>query len=148
MLTVLSGEATKVAMGSDITYAASAQYGPIAQHNHAVTLRIDGKPVYFRTRTMPSISEGDVVGVAGSEKNGTLQALALRNLSTGAVYCPPTVVPMVLAVALIVLGIPLIAFLGFGLVFCGMGAWVLMRCLRVRKAGALLRGLEAPVGVG
>ena len=137
-LSVLCGTATKVAQGSETTYAASAQYGPIAQHNTVITLRIDNRVVHFRTRTMPSISEGDQVAVAGSDSGGTLYALALRNLTTGAVYCPSTTLPMVGSVIVILIGIPLIALLGIGLFFVGMGGWLLWRCIRIRKAAALI----------
>ena len=138
-ITLLSGTATNVAQGSETTYAASAQYGPIAQHNTVITLRIDGRVVHFRTRTMPSISEGDIVAAAGPDKSGTLYALALKNLTTGAVYCPSTTLPMIGAVVVILLGIPLIALLGLGLFFVGMGAWILLRCLRIRKAAAMIQ---------
>ncbi len=143
-LTVLSGAATHVAQGSETTYAASGQYGPIAQHNTVITLRIDGRVVHFRTRTMPSISEGDQVAVAGADKGGTLYALALRNLTTGAVYCPATTLPLIGSVIVIIVGIPLIALLGLGLFFCGMGGWLLWRCLQIRKAGQLVLGVAAP----
>ena len=145
-LSVLCGAATKVSQGSETTYAASAQYGPIAQHNTVITLRIDGRVVHFRTRTMPSITEGDIVAVAGTDKGGTLYALALKNLTTGATYCPATMLPIIGSIVVIVIGIPLIAFLGFGLFFCGMGAWILVRCLRTRKAGMLVQQAAAPAG--
>ena len=143
-LTILTGTAQKVSQGSETTYAASAQYGPIAQHNTVIMLRIDGRVVHFRTRTMPSISDGDVVAVAGTEKGGTLYALALRNLTTGAIYCLGTTLPIIGAAIVIVIGIPLIAFLGFGLFFCGVGGWVLWRCLKIRKAGQLVLQATAP----
>ncbi len=143
-LSLLSGTATKVAQGSETTYAASAQYGPIAQHNTVITLRIDNRVVHFRTRTMPSITEGDQVAAAGSDKGGTLYALALRNLTTGAFYCPSTTLPMVGAIAVIICGIPLIALLGIGLFFVGMGSWLLWRCLKIRKAAAMLQQVAVP----
>jgi hypothetical protein len=142
-LIVRTGTATNVSLGTDVTYAASAQYGPIAQHNHAVTLRLDSKPVFFRTRQMPSISEGDQVVVAGFDKNGTLQALALRNLTTGAIYCPATTLPIAGSIFVIVLGIPLIPVLGIGLFFSILGTWILVRSLKTRKAGAMVAGVGA-----
>jgi hypothetical protein len=106
-------------------------------------MRIDGKPVFFRSRAMPSLSDGDRVAVAGVNKAGTLQGLALRNLTTGAVYCPSTLLPLIGSVIVIVIGIPLIPFLGIGLFFVVMGGLILWRCLKVRKAAAMLRDADA-----
>ena len=140
---VLSGTATHVSLGSDFTYAASAQYGPVPIKNQLVSLRIDNKPVLFRTRTLPSISDGDFVAMAGTVKNGTLEAVAMRNLTTGAAYHAPTTMVIVLAAILIVCGVPLIAFLGFGLFFIGGGVFVLMRAFKIRKAVGLLSEVRA-----
>lgn len=144
-LTVLSGMATKVTLGSDFSYAATANHGPVAIKNQLVSMRIDGKPVMFRTRTLPSISDGDVVAASGPDKGGELEALALRNMTTGVIYAPATVMPIILSILLIVLGVPLIAFIGFGLIFIGFGVFVLLRVLRVRKATAMLQALPAAV---
>jgi hypothetical protein len=138
-LIVLSGVASNVTLGSDYSYMATAQHGPVAIKNQIVSMRLDNKPVLFRTRTLPSISDGDQVSAAGNMKNGTLEAVALRNLTTGSAYHPPTNMVMVGAGALIILGIPLIAFLGFGLFFVGGGVWVLMKALNIRKAVAQLQ---------
>jgi hypothetical protein len=143
-LTVLAGTASNVSLGSDITYAASAQHGPIPIKNQLVSLRIDNKPILFRSRTLPSVSDNDQVAAAGPLKNGTLEALALRNLTTGAVYHPPTTMVLILSAILIVAGIPLIAFLGIGLFFVGMGVYMVLRALKIRKAVALLQTQSAP----
>jgi hypothetical protein len=110
--------------------------------NQIVSMRVDNKPVHFRTRSLPSISDGDSVAAAGTMKNGTLEAVALRNITSGAAYHPPTNMVMVGAAALIILGIPLIAFLGFGLFFIGVGVWVLMKALNIKKAVAMLQGQQ------
>jgi hypothetical protein len=143
-LTIVSGRSSNVTLGSDFTYAATANQGAVPIKNQLVSLRLDNKPVFFRTRTLPSIGDGDFVAAAGSMSNGTLQALALRNMTTGAAYHPPTVMPMVLAVLLVLIGVPLIAFLGLGLLFIGFGGFVFYRCLRVRKAASLLLEQSVP----
>lgn len=142
-LTVVTGRATNVTLGSDYSYAATAQHGPVAIKNQIVSMRLDNKPVLFRSRTLPSISDGDQVSAAGSEKNGTLEAIAVRNLTTGSIYHPPTTMVMVGAGLLILLGIPLIAFIGFGFLFIGFGVWVLMKAFKIRNAVTLLSGQSA-----
>lgn len=144
-LTVLSGHATNVSLGSDYSYAATSQHGPVAIKNQLVSMRLDSKPVLFRTRTLPSISDGDQVAAAGTIKNGTLEALAVRNITTGASYYPGTMSVIVLSALLILLGLPLIAFLGFGLLFIGLGVWFLMRAFRVRNAVTLIEQQSATV---
>lgn len=133
-LDIVKGRASNVSLGSDYSYAATANHGPVAIKNQIVSMRVEGKPVEFKTRSLPSISDGDEVVAAGSTKNGTLQAVAMRNVSTGASYFPPTTMPLVLGALLIVIGIPLIPLLGIGLFFGGFGAWVIYKCLNVRKA--------------
>jgi hypothetical protein len=140
-LQVVSGNATDVSRGSDYSYAATAHHGPVAIKNQLVSMRLDDKPVLFRTRTLPSISDGDRVAAAGSEKDGTLDALAVRNLTTNSLYYAPTTTGLILAGLLIVIGIPLIAFLGIGLLFVGVGGWFIWKALRVRKAVGLLRAM-------
>lgn len=143
-LQVVSGMVTDVSRGSDNSYAAGQPFqNPVAIKNQLVSMRLDKKPVLFRTRTFPSISDGDRVAAAGAEKNGTLEALALRNLTTNSVYYPPTTMAFILSGVLIVVGIPLIAAFGLGLICIGIGGWVIWKALRVRKAVELLRALPA-----
>jgi len=138
-LTMISGNATNVNFGSDFTYAATSNHGPVPIKNQIVTLRVDQKPVHFRTRSLPSISDGDRIAAAGTMKNGTLEAVALRNLTSGASYHPPTTMVIAGSILVIVCGIPLIAFLGFGLFFIGVGVWLLMKALNIRSAVSLLQ---------
>lgn len=145
-ITALAGTASHVSQGSDYSYAASNN-GPVAIKNQLVGFRLDNKPVMFRTRTLPSITEGDKIVVGGSEKNGTFEALALRNLTTGAIYQPPTIFPMILAGVLILIGIPLIALLGIGLIFVGFGGVVLFKAFKYRSAGALIKNHPADLAV-
>ncbi len=141
--TVITGTATDIVLGSDITYAATNN-GPVAMQNQLVTLRIDGKPVSFRTRqSVPSISEGDKVGGAGKLKNGTLEAVALRNFTTGASYHPATLWVMVMAAILVVIGFPLIPILFIGLFFIGFGVWFFWKAWNVRQAIQALAALPA-----
>jgi hypothetical protein len=143
-LTLLSGRASNVSLGSDYSYAATAQHGPVAIKNQLVSMRLDGKPVMFRTRTLPSITDGDQVAAAGTEKNGTLEALAVRNITTSASYHPPTTMVMALSAVLIVMGIATLwIFVGF--FFVGFGALVLYRAMRIRKAVALLQQPGTPL---
>jgi hypothetical protein len=144
-LATLTGRASGLSRGSDYSYAASSNgNGPVAIKNQLVSARLDGVPMIFKSRTLVSIDDGDVLAAAGATRNGTFEAVALRNLTSGASYHPPTVGPMVLAALLIAAGLPLIALLGLGLLFVGFGAYVMWKCLQVRKAVALLKNVDHP----
>ncbi len=145
-LTACSGRATNINFGSDIAYEGGGQYGAIATKIQVLSMRVDGKPVLFKSKTLPSVSEGDQVAAAGADKNGTLEALALRNLTSGGFYYPPAG-PMAIAIGVvaIVVGIPLIAACGIGLVSIGGGAFLIYRIYRHRAAIALVE-LQSAAG--
>src|SRR5206468_2233720 len=98
----------------------------------------------FRTRTLPSISDGDTVAMAGVMKQGTLEASAMRNLTTGADHHLPTTMLIVMAAVVGVLGVPLIAILGIGLFFIGCSVWIILKALRIRKSAAALQSVSVP----
>jgi hypothetical protein len=137
-MTTYRGRVQSVERGTDLSYAASASHGPIPIQNQLISFRIDGKPMFYRTRTLASFAEGDEAVAVGKVKNGTLEALALRNLSTGATYHAPYVLPAILAAVLVLLGVPLIGFLGIGLLFIGFGAWILWKVWNVHQAAQSL----------
>src|SRR6266436_2951195 len=83
-LQTLSGTATHVTLGSHVGYAPTAQYGPMAVKLQLVTFRLNGRPVRIKIHESASITEGDQLMAAGDEKQGTLEALAVKNLTTGA----------------------------------------------------------------
>jgi|SRR5712664_569117 len=76
----LSGTATNVTLGSHVGYAPTAQYGPMAVKLQLVTFRLNGRPVRIKIHESASITEGDHLIAAGDEKQGTLEALAVKNL--------------------------------------------------------------------
>jgi hypothetical protein len=87
-LQIVSGVATHLASGTSLSYAATSN-GPVAMQDQVFSFRINGRPISYRTRSFPSLSEGDVVGAAGKEKGGVLNAFGIRNFTTGVIYSPP-----------------------------------------------------------
>jgi hypothetical protein len=137
-LITLRGKVESVERGLDFSYAASASHGAIPIQNQLISFRIDGKPMFYRTRTLASFTDGDSVSAAGTMKNGTLQALTLRNHTTGATYHAPYVFPAILAAVLVLLGLPMIGFIGIGLSFIGFGGYVLWKVWNPYQAVSLL----------
>ena len=137
MATVVRGLATDIEKGSDFTYASTAN-GPMAIKDQIAAFRIDNKPVVFRTRTFPSIKEGDEVVAAGTMKNGTLHAVAMRNASTGAHYSPPLAMAIVLASTLALIGLMSLG-IGLGYIVLPIAAFVFYRIYTVSQAAAAVK---------
>jgi len=129
----LSGTATHVTLGSHVGYAPTAQYGPVAVKLQLVTFRLNGRPVRIKIHESASITEGDQLMAAGDEKQGTLEALAVKNLTTGAIHHNPYKFPLYGGIAALVVCIPLI-FALVGLLLAPIAGWVAWRGLRIKNA--------------
>ena len=138
-----SGTATNVTFGSHLGYAPTAQYGPMAVKLQLVTFRLNGKPVRIKIHESASITEGDRLIAAGNEKQGTLEALAIKNLTTGAIHHNPYQFPLYGGIAALILSIPMI-FILVGLLLAPIAAWVVWRALQVKNAVTLVS--SAPMG--
>ena len=133
ILQSLSGTATHVTLGSHVGYAPTAQYGPVAVKLQLVTFRLNGRPVRIKIHESASITEGDQLMAAGDEKQGTLEALAVKNLTTGAIHHNPYKFPLYGGIAALVVCIPLI-FALVGLLLAPIAGWVAWRGLRIKNA--------------
>lgn len=138
----LSGIATNVNLGSQLAYAPTAQYGPVAVQQHLVNFRLNNRPVRFKVTDSASISEGDRVVVAGDAKQGTLEALALRNLTTGAIHHNPYRFPLYGGIVALIFSIPMI-FVLVGLLLAPIAGWVIWRGLKIKNAVALVNSVPA-----
>jgi len=87
---------------------------------------------------VPDIRDGDVVTLAGREKNGVFKALALRNDKTRAVYSIPTTVGYLMGATLLALGVMTLVFL-IGVVFIAGGLWTLYEAYNHTRAANMLR---------
>ena len=129
----LSGTATHVTLGSHVGYAPTAQYGPVAVKLQLVTFRLNGRPVRIKIHESASITEGDQLMAAGDEKQGTLEAVAVKNLTTGAIHHNPYRFPLYGGIAALIVSIPLILAL-VGLLLAPIAGWVAWRGLRIKNA--------------
>ena len=75
----------------------------------------------------------DEVVAAGKTKNGTLEALAVRNVSTGAFYSHNLVMPIVLTSLLALIGLMSLS-IGLGYVILPIAAYVGWRIWTVMQA--------------
>ena len=139
----LLGIATNVTLGSHLGYAPTAQYGPMAVKLQLVTFRLNGRPVRIKVHESASISEGDRIVAAGSDKQGTHEALAVNNLTTGAIHYIPYQLPLYGGLVALILSIPMI-FILIGLLLAPIAAWVAWRGLQIKNAVAMVS--SAPMG--
>lgn len=129
----LSGTATNVMLGSQMGYIPTAQHGPMAVQQHLIQFRINNRPARIKINDSASVSEGDQVVIAGNEKQGTVEGLALRNLTTGAIHHNPYQMPLIAGIAVGVISIPL-CFLLIGIPMVAISAWVVWRAKQVQTA--------------
>jgi hypothetical protein len=139
----LSGTATKVVLGSHQGFAPTAQYGPVAVKMQLATFRLNGRPVRIKVHESASISEGDQLIAAGHDKQGTLEALAVRNLTTGAIHYIPYQFPLYGGLVALILSIPMI-FILIGLLLAPIAAWVTWRGWQIKSAVTMVS--SAPIG--
>jgi hypothetical protein len=121
-------------------YVPTAQYGPMAVQQHLVQFRLNGRPVRIKVTDSASISEGDHLVAAGAEKQGTLEALAVKNVTTGAIHHNPYQFPLIAGIVVGVCSIPLCLFL-IGIPMLAINAWVVMRANKVKQAVAAVSGM-------
>ncbi|HOY77479.1 MAG TPA: hypothetical protein PLN33_06710 [Hyphomonadaceae bacterium] len=136
MATVVRGKASGVEKSVDAT---PLQNGAVIV-NQLAGFRVDNRVVVYRGRDFPSLREGDEVVAAGDLKNGTLDAIALRNMTTGASYGPPLVAPMILTGVLALIGLMAIGLpLGLGYIILAAAAFVGFRIYKVSQAKAAVK---------
>lgn len=143
MAETLSGSVSKLQFSSEVTGHIGGSHGRVQGSMHTkqvTTFRVDGRPAQIKLPGQPSISEGDVVLLAGSEKNGTFHARAMRNETSGAFDHRPYVGNFVGGGLCLLLGIPLSLIL-IGLPFVAVGGWAIWDGLQTSKAIGLLRGM-------
>jgi len=103
------------------------------------SFRIGNNPVVFESKSLVGISDGDSIICAGSEENGVLKALKIKNETTGVTYGGSIILAfistlLVFGVALMgavmsmVLGVPLFI----------LGFWVFYKSFQLFKSNKAL----------
>jgi len=141
-LQTISGTATNVNLGSQLAYAPTAKYGPVAVQQHLVNFRLNGRAVRIKVTDSASISEGDHLVASGKEKQGTLEALAVKNLTTGALHHNPYQMPLIGGIVALVISIPLM-FMLIGIPLAAIAAWVIYRSIQIKNAVVMVS--QAPM---
>lgn len=136
MTETLSGTVSMLQFSSETTGQVSGSYGRVQGSTHTkqvATFRVDGRPAQIKLLGQPSLSNGDVVLLAGAMKNGTFHARAMRNESSGAIDHRPAVPSLVLGGLMLALGLPL-SIVIIGLPFVAFGIYNIWDGLKTKKA--------------
>ena len=137
--TTIKGLASHVRHASTTTGSTYKGSGSVST-SHTTTLRVNGKPGHVALRGTMDINDGDMVSLAGNDKNGIFVGYAICNETTGIVYSDPTALRTLAGFLIIIAGIPFIWLFGLGLILIGIGIYLVSLASRPRKCAELLRG--------
>lgn len=141
MTETLSGTVSMLQFSSETTGQVSGSYGRVQGSTHTkqvATFRVDGRPAQIKLLGQPSLSDGDVVLLAGATKNGTFHARAMRNESSGAIDHRPAVPSLVLGALMVAIGLPL-SLIIIGLPFLAFGIYNIWDGFKTKKAISMVR---------
>jgi hypothetical protein len=134
--TVIQGKLTHVQQTTETHGQISRGSGQITSAN-AWSFRVDSRAATFKSRGGASLSDGDLVTVAGHDSKGTFQVLALRNDTTGSVHEGPATMLLIGGGVVAVLGVPMMAIL-IGFLFVPLGLYLLWLGAKLRSANLAL----------
>ena len=140
---LLDGQVSSLVRGSETFGAIRAGRGSI-NSNQMTSFRIGGKPAQLKSKQLVAITDGDRVIAAGKEKAGVLTVDALQNVTAGNHYYQSAPLLWMLAVCLFALGVPL-SFILIGLPLVGLGIWVVIMAVRVRKSIKMVKEAVAHI---
>jgi hypothetical protein len=99
---------------------------------------VDDRPASYRG--YPIVGEGDLVTIAGLEREGVVDALAIRNRSTGVDYGGASLLQYLLFGFAVLMGLFTVTVGGLGLLFLALAGWVGSRLRRSARALRMVRG--------
>lgn len=137
-LTTLSGIVSGIRHAS-VTEGHIGKNGGSVRTGHALAFRVNDQSVQIKLPNMPDVQDGEEVTLAGRVKNGTFQALAMRNNRTRAVYATPAMPGYVMGGLMAAVGIPLL-FIFVGVFFIGFGGYTLYQAHNYAQAAKMLQG--------
>lgn len=134
--TVIQGRLTHVQQTTETHGRISQGSGQITNAN-AWSFRVDNRAAVYKSRGGASLSDGDLVTVAGQDSNGTFQIAALRNDTTGSVHEAPAMMFLICGGLVAALGVPMI-FLLIGFLILPIGLYFMWIGMKMRSANLAL----------
>ncbi|PJG47261.1 hypothetical protein CAF53_02660 [Sphingobium sp. LB126] len=137
-LTTMTGVVSGI-RHAPVTEGVIGKSGGSVRTGHALAFRVDDRSVQIKLPNMPDVQDGETVTLAGRVKNGTFQALALRNDRTRAIYATPAMPGYIMGGLMTAVGFPLL-FILVGVFFIGFGGFTLWQAHNYAQAAKLLQG--------
>lgn len=137
-LTTMTGVVSGI-RHAPVTEGHIGKNGGSVRTGHALAFRVDDRSVQIKLPVMPDVQDGETVTLAGQLKNGTFQALALRNDRTRAIYATPAMPGYIMGGLMTAVGFPLL-FILVGVFFIGFGGYTLWQAHNYAQAAKLLQG--------
>jgi len=137
-LTTMTGVVSGI-RHAPVTEGVIGKSGGSVRTGHALAFRVDDRSVQIKLPNMPDVQDGETVTLAGRVKNGTFQALALRNDRTRAIYATPAMAGYIMGGLMTAVGFPLL-FILVGVFFIGFGGFTLWQAHNYAQAAKLLQG--------
>jgi len=137
-LTTMTGVVSGI-RHAPVTEGVIGKSGGSVRTGHALAFRVDDRSVQIKLPNMPDVQDGETVTLAGRVKNGTFQALALRNDRTRAIYATPAMPGYIMGGLMLAVGFPLL-FILVGVFFIGFGGYTLWQAHNYAQAAKLLQG--------
>lgn|SRR5690606_29442747 len=134
-LVVISGPVANVMQETEVYGAQSSNVtGATKLHSRKkINFRVGNKPVTMQLKATIDLAEGDGATVAGTEKNGVVTALAVRNDKTGVVYAHSPYALMAWGIVLILGGFVFLSvYIGYLIVAAGL--FLIYKGVQTKKA--------------
>lgn len=130
-LVTVSGKVSHVSQTSSTHGQVQNGHGTVST-SHQLSFRVDNRPATMKGT--PSIGDGDLVTIAGLDRGGIVETLAVRNRSTGIDYGGAKTVQYIAAGICGLLGVVTLPLAGFGLLLIGLAAWAVRSARRDQSA--------------
>lgn len=127
---IIRGRAERLGHGTRVRYGERA-----ATVINETIFTVDAATAVMKSANAIVIETGDSVLVVGEKsRDGLFRAYAVNNLSRGVVSHCGSIAPLIVGIVFVVLGVPFILFMGLGLIFVGVGVWLLADAGKMAKA--------------
>jgi hypothetical protein len=139
-LVSLSGKVSQISP-NDRELAQHYFSGEPAPDDRKLTFLVDNQPAAYRGH--PVVGDGDLVTIAGLQSGGVVNALAIRNRSTGVDYGGASPLLYGLCIVSTIVGLFTLVFTGLGLVILAAAVYLGTRVRLSSRALSMVRGITS-----
>jgi hypothetical protein len=137
-LSKISGTVSNFREETNVTSAQTSNLGHTQYRTEKlINFRVGNRPVSMKLPKGIELTDGDEATVVGKDTGGGMKAVLVRNDTTGIVYGLSTVVVMVWAVLLTLVGLATLAvFIGF--IITPLGLYLLYKGYQLMQANKIM----------